>query len=127
MASSSPLLPRALLAGLALAGTLAIGACGGSSTSTVTSTSSATAPSAGTTSTGQKTTASALHQAFDTALRKNLVQVHHLSQAHATCVIKRLDRTLSDAEIAKASQGKAPASVRKTSRKAGAACALKHP
>ena len=118
--SPRSLLLRVLIAALALPGTLAITACGGSSTTTGSSTASST------TSTAQTTTTSGLHRAFDNALRRNLINVHHLSKTQASCVIGKLDRTLSDAEIAKTSQGKSLPSVARASRKAGAACALKH-
>ena len=113
-----PSLKRVLTFALVLPAAIAIGACGGSSTSPATTTTS---------STGSTTGTNALHQAFDTALRKNLLSQQNLSKAQTDCVITKLDQTLSDTDIQRATQGSFPPSVLKAAGKAGRTCALRHP
>jgi hypothetical protein len=129
---------RAALLALAVAAAIALGACGGSSTTTVTTTSTPTTPATTSTSTtpttstssnsttGATTTTSGnVRQAFETALRANLLNQQHLTQARTDCVIKELDQSLSDAEIQQVTQGQFPSSLAKKASQAGVTCA--HP
>jgi hypothetical protein len=88
---------------------LALGACGDESTTT---TSTAT-------TTG---TAGAVRRAFDAALMDNLVHEQHLSRARASCIVRKLDRTLSYAQIQHVAKGKFYRPIAKRAGQAGISC-----
>jgi len=132
--SRTPSAPKhAALLALAVAATLALGACGGSSTTTVTTTSGPTTSStssAPTTSTSSTSTTGAgttttgnVRQAFDAALRNNLLNQQNLTHAQTNCVIRKLDQSLSDAEIQQVAQGQFPSSLAQKAGRAGVSCA----
>jgi hypothetical protein len=127
---------RAALLALAVAAALALGACGGSSTTTVTTTSTPTAPTTSstpttpTTSTSSTSTTGAgttttgnVRQAFDAALRNNLLNQQDLTHAQTNCVIQKLDQSLSAAEIQQVAQGQFPSSLAQKAGQAGVSCA----
>jgi hypothetical protein len=129
--------PRVALCGLFAAAALVLTACGGSSTTTVittgatpttpaTSTTATTSPTTSTatstTSTGASTT-SDLRQAFDNALRTNLVQQRGLSNQQADCVLNELQKTLPDSQIQATISGQVPKAVTEAAFKAGLKCA----
>jgi hypothetical protein len=127
---------HAALLALAVAAALALGACGGSSTTTVTTASTPTAPTtsstptAPTTSTSSTSTTGAgttttgnVRQAFDAALRNNLLNQQNLTHAQTNCVIQKLDQSLSDAEIQQVAQGQFPSSLAQKAGRAGVSCA----
>jgi hypothetical protein len=86
-----------------------------SSTQTTASTSTTTSSAA---TTGASTTGN-VRQTFDAALRDNLRNQQHLSRAQTNCVIRRLDRTLSGAEIQQVAAGQFPRSLAKKAGRAG--------
>jgi hypothetical protein len=121
--------PRLVLCGLFAAAALALTACGDSSTNTVITTGStpttattATTGSTTTTSTGTSTT-SDLRQAFDAALRTNLVQRQGLTSQEADCVLNELQKTLPDSQVQATISGQTPKAVTDAAFKAGLKCA----
>src|SRR5262245_22724951 len=90
---------RVALGALLASAALTLAACGDSSTTTVITT-GATSTEPTTTTTGSSTTTtgaattSDLRQAFDNALRTNLVQKQGLSSQQADCVLNELQKTL---------------------------------
>jgi hypothetical protein len=124
-------LKRPALLALAVAAALALGACGGSSTTTVTTTSTPTGPTTSSTpttpttsTTGAGTTTTGnVRQAFDAALRNNLLNQQNLTHAQTNCVIQKLDQSLSAAEIQQVAQGQFPSSLAQKAGQAGVSCA----
>jgi hypothetical protein len=140
--SSARLSLRLALVATTVVAPLALGACGGSSTTTVTGAPTSTSTAASSTTTGPITTSStttsattstttssgtsttsSLREAFDTALRKNLVQSQGLNAAQADCVLNELHSTLSDSQIQATVSGQAPKAVTDAAFKAGLKCA----
>jgi hypothetical protein len=121
--------PRFILAALAVPAALAISACGGSSTTTISAAPPATSGASTTTgaATTTSTSASAAKQAFETALKQNLLNQQHLSAAQANCVVQKLDKAVSEAEIQQVVQGNFPKSLANEAAQAGGSCALAHP
>ena len=98
----------------AIGAALALAACGGSSTTTTSTAASST--STATTTTG------AVRRAFDAALRDNLLHEQHLSEARANCIVRKLDRTLSYAQIQHVAKGKFYRPIAKKAGQAGITC-----
>ena len=98
---------------MAVGAGLALGACGGQSASTGDTTASS---STATTTTG------ASRRAFDAALRANLLRQQHLTRARASCIVRKLDRTLSYAQIQYVAKGKFYKPIAKKAGQAGISC-----
>jgi len=126
-----------VLCALFSAAAIALAACGDSSTTTVITTGATTTPttsptsttvpttstsSTSTTTTGGSTT-SDLRQAFDAALRTNLVQKQGLTSQQANCVLDQLQKTLPDSQIQATISGQVPKAVTDAAFKAGLKCA----
>jgi uncharacterized protein YidB (DUF937 family) len=107
-----------------MAATLVLAACGDSTTTTVITT-GATTPTttASTTTTSTEGSTSDLRQAFDTALRTNLVQKQGLTGEQADCVLDELQQTLPDSQIQATISGQVPKAVTDAAFKAGLKCA----
>jgi hypothetical protein len=133
--------PRLALTALPLAtAALTLAACG-SDTTTVLTTGSTTTPTTTTaptttttpttstttssTATSSGATTSDLREAFDAALRQNLVQQQNLSNAQANCVLDELRKTLPDSQIEATVSGQVPKAVTNAAFKAGLTCANK--
>jgi hypothetical protein len=128
--------PRLALCGLFAVAALTLAACGGSSTTTVstagspaTTATTSTTPATGSTATGSTTTStgppttSDLRQAFDAALRKNLTQNQGLTSQQADCVLNELQKTLPDSQVQATISGQTPKAVTDAAFKAGLKCA----
>jgi hypothetical protein len=120
---------RVALGALLASAALTLAACGDSSTTTVITTgatstepTSTTSGSTSTTTTGASTT-SDLRQAFDNALRTNLVQKQGLSNQQADCVLNELQKTLPDSQVQATIAGQVPKAVTDAAFKAGLKCA----
>lgn len=121
---ASRLCPRVALCAVSMAATLVLAACGDSTTTTVITT-GATTPTttASTTTTSTEGSTSDLRQAFDTALRTNLVQKQGLTGEQADCVLDELQQTLPDSQIQATISGQVPKAVTDAAFKAGLKCA----
>jgi len=131
--------PRLALTALPLAtAALTLAACGNDTTtvlttSTTTTPTTTTAPTTTTTTstttystaTSSGATTSDLREAFDAALRQNLVQQQNLTNAQANCVLDELHKTLPDSQIEATVSGQVPKAVTNAAFKAGLTCANK--
>ena len=124
--------PRLTLIALTVPAAVALAACGGDSTTTISAgppatTASTSVPVPTTSTTSTSTSASAAKQAFESALKDNLLNKQGLSAAQADCVVKKLDKAVSEAEIQQVVQGNFPQSLAKAAAQAGGTCALQNP
>jgi hypothetical protein len=109
---------RARLAALALlcAAALGVAACGGGDDASSTSSASTAT-----------TTTSDLRAKFDQVLRQNLTGEQGLTPAQADCVITKLQKAVTDAQIEQVvTGGQLSQQVREAAAKAGISCALKN-
>ena len=125
---------RLVLVALAVAAPAALSACGGSSTTTITASPPATTastsvpvPTTSTSTASTSTSASAAKQAFESALKDNLLNKQNLSSAQAKCVLQKIDQSVTEAEIQQVVQGSFPQSLAKKAAQAGGTCALQNP
>jgi hypothetical protein len=98
----------------------------GATTTPTTSPTSTTIPTTSTSPTSTTTegsTTSDLRQAFDSALRTNLVQKQGLTSQQANCVLDQLQKTLPDSQIQATISGQVPKAVTDAAFKAGLKCA----
>jgi hypothetical protein len=75
-----------------------------------------------TASSNDTSTTGAVRHAFDAALRDNLLREQHLSGARASCIVRKLDRTLSYEQIQHVAKGKFYRPIAKKAGRAGISC-----